>query len=71
MYQRMHELQPTNRTWLDRLLDMIAGEEAGPSNRFALICENCYAHNGLAIPEEFETLSKFLVSTQQFRICGG
>merc|ERR1719322_549530 len=28
----------------------------GPSNRFALICKNCYSHNGMALAEEFEYL---------------
>ena len=30
---------------------MIVGEEA-PNQKYALICEKCFAHNGLTTPEE-------------------
>lgn len=43
------------RTWVDRVLDLIVGEES-PGTRFALICENCFNHNGLALPEELDSL---------------
>ncbi|KAK9474518.1 uncharacterized protein V1510DRAFT_411256 [Dipodascopsis tothii] len=37
--------------WYDRLLDALVGEdETSPKNRYALICSNCRAHNGLAPP---------------------
>lgn len=41
-----------NRTWMDRLLDLIVGDES-PSSKYALICEKCFFHNGLVVPEEF------------------
>lgn len=45
--------------WYDRILDMIVGEdEYSPKSRYALICENCRRHNGLAQPGE---LPQFVV----------
>ncbi|CAH2351571.1 putative endoplasmic reticulum junction formation protein lunapark [[Candida] railenensis] len=43
---------PRARTFQDRLLDAIIGSENNESveNRFALICAQCYHHNGLAPP---------------------
>ncbi len=40
---------------MDRILDLIVGEET-PSNKYALVCEKCYNHNGLAAAEEFEQI---------------
>lgn len=35
--------------WYDRILDILVGEdEQSPKNRQALICANCFNHNGLA-----------------------
>jgi hypothetical protein len=47
----------TERTWLDRLMDALVGEEEGPERRYALICEKCFAHNGLVRPEEYADAS--------------
>jgi endoplasmic reticulum junction formation protein lunapark len=45
--------EPHSRTFLDRLLDLLAGEdENSPDRRYALICRRCKAHNGLAPPGE-------------------
>lgn len=45
-------LGPRARTFQDRVLDAIIGSENNESveNRFALICAQCYHHNGLAPP---------------------
>jgi len=44
-------LLPQRRQWYDRLADSILGDDdpnmASPSSRYALICEKCFAHNGL------------------------
>ncbi|XP_003393472.1 endoplasmic reticulum junction formation protein lunapark-B isoform X1 [Bombus terrestris] len=40
------------RTNLDRIIDYLFGD--GPSNRYALICQGCESHNGMALKEEFE-----------------
>ena len=29
----------------------------GPNNRYALVCSECYSHNGMALRDEFEYLS--------------
>lgn len=45
---------PTPPTWLDRLVDAIIGDDR--HSRYALICQKCLSHNGLARPEDFETV---------------
>uniref|UniRef100_A0A915MH93 Endoplasmic reticulum junction formation protein lunapark n=1 Tax=Meloidogyne javanica TaxID=6303 RepID=A0A915MH93_MELJA len=44
-----------SRGSLDRILDFVMGESI--NNRYALICSNCYTHNGMALREEFKTIS--------------
>ncbi|XP_023027697.2 endoplasmic reticulum junction formation protein lunapark-B [Leptinotarsa decemlineata] len=46
---------PKDRTVLDKMIHFLIGD--GPSNRFALICQKCSAHNGMAFKEDFEYLS--------------
>lgn len=43
---------PVHKSLQDRLLDYIIGSEHNESveSRYALICSNCYTHNGLAPP---------------------
>lgn len=43
---------PVQKTFQDRILDYIIGSEHNESveSRYALICANCYTHNGLAPP---------------------
>ncbi|KAA8909510.1 hypothetical protein TRICI_004475 [Trichomonascus ciferrii] len=44
---------PYQPKWYDRILDLVAGEdEYSPKLRYALICQQCTAHNGLAQPGE-------------------
>lgn len=43
---------PRERGVMDRLLEYLVGD--GPQNRYALICKNCFSHNGMALKEEFE-----------------
>ena len=52
MFQQT-DFQPYQRTWIDRILDVIIGEES-PSSKYALVCQQCFAHNGLASALEFE-----------------
>lgn len=40
-------------TWYDRLLDTIIGDDR--FSKYALICQQCYTHNGLVLPEDFES----------------
>ncbi|CAH1241115.1 LNPK [Branchiostoma lanceolatum] len=46
---------PRERTVFDRVVDYLVGE--GPSSRFALICQQCHSHNGMALQEEFEFIT--------------
>ena len=48
---------PKKRTSMDRLIDYLVGD--GPSNRYALICQSCESHNGMALKEEFEYFGKY------------
>jgi hypothetical protein len=41
------------RTRVDKLIDFVTGE--GPGTKYALICSQCYGHNGLVMPEELDT----------------
>jgi len=41
-----------NPSTMDKIVGFLVGD--GPNNRYALICQNCYAHNGMALQEEFE-----------------
>ncbi|KAL2919808.1 hypothetical protein HK105_200725 [Polyrhizophydium stewartii] len=43
------------RGWFDKLLDVMVGESDGPQHKYALICETCFTHNGLVLPEEYLT----------------
>jgi len=45
---------PNQRSILDRIVDGIIGD--GPNSRYALICESCACHNGLALKEQFENI---------------
>ncbi|VDL18838.1 unnamed protein product [Hymenolepis diminuta] len=46
---------PRERSILDIVVDAIVGD--GPDRRYALICQNCSGHNGMALAEEFEYLA--------------
>lgn len=45
--------------FLDRLMESLVGD--GPSYRYALICNKCHGHNGMALQEEFPFLGKLLL----------
>ncbi len=47
---------PRDRTVTDRLIEYLVGD--GPQNRYALICKSCQSHNGMALKEEYEFMSK-------------
>lgn len=44
---------PTRKGWLDKVLDAVVGESDGPQHKYALICEECFTHNGLALPADY------------------
>nr|XP_057938910.1 endoplasmic reticulum junction formation protein lunapark-A [Doryrhamphus excisus]XP_057938911.1 endoplasmic reticulum junction formation protein lunapark-A [Doryrhamphus excisus]XP_057938912.1 endoplasmic reticulum junction formation protein lunapark-A [Doryrhamphus excisus] len=43
---------PRQRGAVDRIVEYLVGD--GPQNRFALICQQCLSHNGMALKEEFD-----------------
>lgn len=43
---------PRDRGSLDKIIEYLVGD--GPQNRYALICQQCLSHNGMALKEEFE-----------------
>ncbi|XP_056290543.1 endoplasmic reticulum junction formation protein lunapark-A isoform X2 [Pseudoliparis swirei] len=43
---------PRERGALDRVIEYLVGN--GPQNKYALICQQCLSHNGMALKEEFE-----------------
>lgn len=40
---------------LEKMVDYLIGD--GPANRFAMICKQCFGHNGMALQEEYEYTS--------------
>lgn len=46
------------RQWYDKLVDALVGEE-GPETKYALICQHCFAHNGLVLPQEIAHIRKW------------
>lgn len=45
--------QPSSSSWLDKLMDALIGTDEGPHHKYALICENCFTHNGLVMPQDY------------------
>ncbi|CAL8267981.1 unnamed protein product [Lota lota] len=45
-------LLPRDRGAMDRVIEYLVGY--GPQNRYALVCQQCLSHNGMALKEEFE-----------------
>lgn len=48
-------LVPRERGAMDRVIEYLVGD--GPQNRYALICQQCLSHNGMALKEEFEYIA--------------
>uniref|UniRef100_A0A4W5MUC8 Endoplasmic reticulum junction formation protein lunapark n=1 Tax=Hucho hucho TaxID=62062 RepID=A0A4W5MUC8_9TELE len=46
---------PRDRSAMDRVIEYLVGD--GPQNRYALICQQCLTHNGMALKEEFEYIA--------------
>ncbi|XP_008427299.1 protein lunapark-B-like isoform X1 [Poecilia reticulata] len=46
---------PRERGTVDRVIEYLVGD--GPEKRYALICQQCFSHNGMALKEEFEYLA--------------
>ncbi|KAG0040448.1 hypothetical protein BGZ82_002532 [Podila clonocystis] len=50
-----HGSPNTEKHWYDKIVDVIVGDE-GPDTKYALICGQCFAHNGLALPQEIDDI---------------
>lgn len=46
---------PRERGAMDRVIEYLVGD--GPQNRYALVCQQCLSHNGMALKEEFEYIA--------------
>lgn len=46
---------PRERGAMDKVIEYLVGD--GPQNRYALICQQCLSHNGMALKEEFEYIA--------------
>jgi hypothetical protein len=59
-----HSVASSRKQWYDRLADAILGDEdaapASPSSRYALICEKCFAHNGLVKDNMWEDAREWI-----------
>ncbi|GAA99329.1 uncharacterized protein L969DRAFT_86565 [Mixia osmundae IAM 14324] len=45
------------RGWVDKIADALLGEnEQLPTSKYALICQKCFSHNGLALKEELDEI---------------
>ncbi|KAI9348112.1 hypothetical protein BDR26DRAFT_853986 [Obelidium mucronatum] len=43
-------------SWFDRVMDAVVGDTEGPQNKYALICQSCFEHNGLVPPESYHSI---------------
>lgn len=54
---------PPRKQWYDKLADRLLGDDeqynVSPSSRYALICEKCFAHNGLVKESMWEDARMF------------
>lgn len=59
-------LPPPRKQWYDKLADAILGDDdasaTGATSRYALICQKCFAHNGLVKESVWEETRKSLSS---------
>jgi hypothetical protein len=56
------------KSFTDRLLDAVIGEPDPSHHKYALICENCFTHNGLVLPHEYANASNFYLYRVQMQI---
>lgn len=52
--------RPRQRQWYDRLIDAVVSDE-GPETKFALVCNHCFAHNGLVLPQEIDIIRTYIL----------
>eukprot|EP00833_Pecoramyces_ruminatium_P017243 jgi/Orpsp1_1/1191275/evm.model.d7180000084631.1 len=54
-YGNQSQSNPNERKWIDKLMDAIVGDVNEVDTKYALVCNYCYTHCGLALPEEYKT----------------
>jgi hypothetical protein len=63
--------QPPRKQWFDKVADVILGDDDGSggssANRYALICQHCFAHNGLVKESMWEDARTLLGSSFLWR----
>ena len=55
--QRFHRTdvqRPAQRSAVDKVIDFALGD--GPNNRYALICQSCFTHNGLVKEDDLDSV---------------
>ncbi|KAI8967678.1 hypothetical protein BDF20DRAFT_206080 [Mycotypha africana] len=62
-FYQLNKQQP--QKWYDKLIDALVGD-IGPETKYALICIHCYAHNGLILPQEVDTIQYTCPHCHQF-----
>jgi len=55
LFKLVRPILSQTRSTFDKLIDLVIGD--GPNNRYALICQSCASHNGMAMKEEFEYIA--------------
>lgn len=48
------------KTFIDKIADaLLGGDEQSPASKYALICQKCFAHNGLVLKDEVMDVRKY------------
>ncbi|KAI9341818.1 hypothetical protein DFJ73DRAFT_843438 [Zopfochytrium polystomum] len=54
---RLHETPVSSpKPWYEKFAEALIGDSEEPHQKYALICQNCFVHNGLVLPEEYPTI---------------
>lgn len=49
------------KTFIDKIADaLLGGDEQSPNNKYALICQKCFSHNGLCLKDEVMDVREFV-----------
>ena len=58
---------PKERSFIEGVLEYVVGD--GPQNRHALICKQCFGHNGMAFEEESGYLGQHWYNSSSSSLC--
>lgn len=65
-------MPPRRKQWYDKVADAILGDdelEGSASSRYALICQKCFAHNGLVKESLWEDTRASFFYLSQTQLC--